>query len=53
MPVISGESLLVQQADSGATITLGEQAIRILRSDIAIENGVMHVSMGLVRMDED
>lgn len=44
MPVISGETLLVQQGDAGATITLGNQTVRILRSDVVLENGVMHVS---------
>lgn len=46
MPVVSGEKLLVQQADSGATVTIGNQTVRILRSDIVLENGVMHVSDG-------
>ena len=46
MPVVSGETLLVQQADTGATVTLGKQTVRILRSDIVLENGVMHVSVG-------
>jgi hypothetical protein len=44
MPVVSGESLLVQQGESGATVTMGNQTVRILRSDIVLENGVMHVS---------
>ena len=44
MPVVSGETLLVQQAEDGATVTLGNQTVRILRSDVVLENGVMHVS---------
>jgi len=46
MPVVSGETLLVQQRDSGPTVTLRNRTVRILRSDIVLDNGVMHVSGG-------
>lgn len=45
LPVLSGSTLRIQQADSGATISLGNQSVRILRSDVVLENGVMHVSL--------
>ena len=53
MPVVSGEVLLVKQGDSGATITLRNQTTRILRSDIVLENGVMHVSHHRIGMSAD
>ena len=53
MPVVSGETLLVKQGDSGATITLRNQTTRILRSDVVLENGVMHVSHHRMRMRAD
>lgn len=48
LPVISGESLRVEQAESGATVTLGDKTVRILRSDIVLQNGVMHVGRATI-----
>ncbi|KAK1927049.1 FAS1 domain-containing protein [Papiliotrema laurentii] len=43
LPVLSGSTLRIQQADTGATVSLGNQSVRILRSDVVLENGVMHI----------
>lgn len=53
LPIISGSSVRVQQTDTGATVSLHDQTVRILRSDIVLENGVMHVSDDHDNIDAD
>jgi hypothetical protein len=44
LTVVSGQTLSITSNSSGAYIHMGTQSALILRSDITLENGVMHVS---------
>lgn len=42
--IMTGEKISVVLEGGDSFITLGDQKAQILRSDIALENGVLHVS---------